>query len=269
MTTAFSRIVVATDGSPASEDAIAWARELHHGARVWALHVVPRQALLAGASAAMAGLMPPALPVDAAADARHILDRCERQIGGSDVEALVGYGDAAHEIAKLAAETKADLVIVGTHGRSGGARVLLGSVADEVRNKTKASVLLARAPPRSRPILAAIDGSASATRAAGIAAHLAARAGVGLTLLHVAQPGEEPLPPTALGPAPVGQLSEIVAAGEPAQQIVEHARSIDASLIVLGARGLGRVRSLLLGSVSDRVSRDAGTSVLVVRGATA
>ena len=53
--------------------------------------------------------------------------------------------------------------------------------------------------------------------------------------------------------------------GDPAERIVELARSRDADLIVIGSRGLGAIASVLLGSVSKRVLRDADRPVLVVR----
>jgi nucleotide-binding universal stress UspA family protein len=53
--------------------------------------------------------------------------------------------------------------------------------------------------------------------------------------------------------------------GNPAEEIVRVARARDVDLIVLGCRGLGAVASLLLGSVSKRVIRDADRLVLVVK----
>ena len=53
--------------------------------------------------------------------------------------------------------------------------------------------------------------------------------------------------------------------GRPDEQIVDSAEEIDAGLIVMGSRGLGRIRRLLMGSVSDSVVRHAHCPVLIVR----
>ncbi len=60
-------------------------------------------------------------------------------------------------------------------------------------------------------------------------------------------------------------LDTYVRSGSPADEIVQTAREVGADLIVLGSRGLGTVRSVLLGSVSDRVLHHAHCPVLVVR----
>ncbi len=57
----------------------------------------------------------------------------------------------------------------------------------------------------------------------------------------------------------------MVTVGDPATEIVNTAREIGADLIVVGSRGLGQVKGILLGSVSDRVVHLANCPVLVVR----
>src|SRR5581483_11386147 len=258
----FRRILVATDGSPASAHALAWARELGRepGVRVWLLHVVtPPFSAMADPTGAAFGLVAETMARNARDAGRALLDEGLRLLDAPRAEALQGFGEPASEIAKLAAEVKADLLIVGTHGRTAGQRLLLGSVADAVRNKARASVLLARTPPRSDPVLAAIDGSAPATRAAGVAAALAERWGAGLVLAHVESPGvARPDLRAGIDVAVRGRLTEVIATGDPDAR--------HASLIVMGARGLGRVRSLVMGSVSTKVCHEARSSVLVVRG---
>ena len=65
---------------------------------------------------------------------------------GLEVTAKVASGDPAHEILRAAAEVDADLVVMGTHGRTGLTRLLLGSVARNVILHTHASVLVMRRP---------------------------------------------------------------------------------------------------------------------------
>jgi nucleotide-binding universal stress UspA family protein len=57
-------------------------------------------------------------------------------------------GEAAAEILRVAAEAKADLIVLGTHGRSGLSRLLMGSVAEDVLRKAPCPVLTVKTPPR-------------------------------------------------------------------------------------------------------------------------
>jgi universal stress protein A len=65
------------------------------------------------------------------------------------VRGHVRTGEAAHEICALARELTADLIVVGTHGRSGLGRVLLGSIATSVTKHAPCSVLMVRHPQAS------------------------------------------------------------------------------------------------------------------------
>ncbi len=61
------------------------------------------------------------------------------------------------------------------------------------------------------------------------------------------------------------QARTIAASGDPGRAIAEHAEAVNANLVVVGTRGLGLARRLVLGSVSDAVVRHAGCDVLLVR----
>lgn len=73
-------------------------------------------------------------------------DRLVKELAGAglDATAQVAEGDPATQIMAAAAESQADLVVLGTHGRTGLARLLLGSVARNVVNHATASVLVVR-----------------------------------------------------------------------------------------------------------------------------
>lgn len=140
-------------------------------------------------------------------------------------------------------------------------------------------------------ILVAIDGSENAKRAARAAADLVKQLGAKLTILvAVRPPASYLIPPfdavsiTASSPDPahlaaaqqlidelVAELGHGVAipqttvGPDPADVITLEAARLHADLVVVGARGLGAVERLLLGSVSDRVVRESTVSVLVVR----
>ena len=64
----------------------------------------------------------------------------------------------------------------------------------------------------------------------------------------------------------VTRVTRATPTGTPAGEIVSVARELDADLVVVGARGLGGIERLLLGSVSERVLRDARCPVLIVKG---
>jgi nucleotide-binding universal stress UspA family protein len=62
------------------------------------------------------------------------------------VEHRLAEGDAAAEILRLAAETACDMIVLGTHGRTGMERLLMGSVAEQIVRKAPCPVLTVKAP---------------------------------------------------------------------------------------------------------------------------
>jgi nucleotide-binding universal stress UspA family protein len=64
------------------------------------------------------------------------------------VEHRLAAGDAATEILRLAKETQADVIVMGTHGRTGLARVLMGSVAEQIVRKAPCPVVTVKIPLR-------------------------------------------------------------------------------------------------------------------------
>lgn len=67
---------------------------------------------------------------------------------------------------------------------------------------------------------------------------------------------------SAAGPGAEGKVLE----GDPAHEIIKFAREVNASLIILGARGLSTIRRILMGSVSSRVVQESPIDVLIVKG---
>jgi nucleotide-binding universal stress UspA family protein len=144
-------------------------------------------------------------------------------------------------------------------------------------------------------ILVALDGSEPAGRALAMAADLAARYGATLHLVHVmlrptvASEGlkefarvervELPLvvEGSSLAEAIVAagragaaaggarDLKTEVLTGDPAERLLEYARQRGIDLVVLGRRGVGQIRGLLMGSVSSKVSSLAECPVLTVK----
>jgi nucleotide-binding universal stress UspA family protein len=212
----------------------------------------------------------------------------------TDVQLEEGYVVA--EILEYA--RSADLIVMGTHGRSGFDRLVLGSVAEKIIRKAESPVLTvppspagaAAAAPRLRAILCAIDFSDLSARAVDYAVSLATAMHARLVLTTVLD-----WPPTRgkvgahehgldafrteweteaanelrqIVPADVRRaiaIEELLAVGRPADEIVRLAREHEIDLIVLGVHGRGAVERAMLGSTVDRVIRRATCPVLTVR----
>jgi nucleotide-binding universal stress UspA family protein len=214
-------------------------------------------------------------------------------------ETLARQGAVGREIVSTARKLKADLVVVGTRGRTGLQRVLLGSTAEYVLRHSPCPVLTVRhLPPkkndrsgagaaRFRYILAPVDLLAPALRALRCAVNLASHLPARLTLLHVVSPvttpARRPLEVSrrnlklqqaaqagleklarqeagALLPVPV-----LVSSGVPEDEILQAAKHSAADLMVLGTKGRRGLKRLLLGSTAEAVVRQASCPVLVVR----
>lgn len=134
-------IVHATDFSensrPAWEAACVLARD--YRARLFAVHVEPP-----GPVFAELGAIPP-IPVDRDALERRLSDTCPASKGVNVVHVLVD-GDEATEIIAFAEKAHADLIVMGTHGRSGFGRLIVGSVAEEVLRRAACPVMTVRTP---------------------------------------------------------------------------------------------------------------------------
>jgi nucleotide-binding universal stress UspA family protein len=129
-----------TDFSERSEHAFHLACSLarDHGARVVLLHVVSIPV------AAYEGVVLPPPIEEATEDAKRRLSQMEP--AGIPVEHRVAEGDAAEMILRVAEEVHADLIVMGTHGRTGLGRLLMGSVAEQVVRKAPCPVLTMKAP---------------------------------------------------------------------------------------------------------------------------
>lgn len=145
----FKRILLATDGSPASEHAAALAVSLArvHGAQLTALYVVdPYPYLGVGEANPMGFDAYMSAAREHAAQAHTRIDAMSRE-GGAPVPLelrMVEDVAAVDGILAAAKDTGADLIVVGSHGRTGIARVMLGSVAGKVVAQSPIPVLVAR-----------------------------------------------------------------------------------------------------------------------------
>lgn len=181
-------ILVPVDFDEPSRAAVALAAELGHAlqARVIVLHVVPPTGLPEGTRVLPSeGSDPVEVSEYVSARARDLLVKRFTQALLASVEARVEAraGHPVPSILRAIDEWKVGLVVLGTHGRKGTSRMLLGSVAESIVRTSPVPVLVAPAEPVTtavHPIPGAIIGSATLTGAVAGAATgaLAGPAGV-------------------------------------------------------------------------------------------
>ena len=279
----------------ALEHAIAIAQ--WYGASATALFVLPQVASLIPAGDP--GLYPPI--VFAADDLNQFKAHLDAFVAETrspvPVDTVVVEGSVTKEITRLARELPADLLVMGTHGRSGFDRLLLGSVTEKMLRTAPCPVLtvpnrVAGVPARPIQfgrILCAVDFSPSSFRALAFAESLAGEVGAYLRILHVVEPASifEPVPMggsggLAVDPQVVGaalqqlrsttsrearaslQITETVTVGKPYREILREAAEHQSDLIVIGAHG-GRLGAVAFGSTTAHVVRAAGCPVLSLR----
>jgi nucleotide-binding universal stress UspA family protein len=138
-------ILVPTDFSPcaqqAAEEALALVRGF--GGRIVFLHVLDIRYIYLAAYGAEPVLLPPVTAEDLEPDWQEFLHALPLD-GGLQWEKQTREGPAAQTITEAAAEIGAELIVIGTHGRSGLAHMLLGSVAEQVLRRASRSVLTVR-----------------------------------------------------------------------------------------------------------------------------
>lgn len=282
------RILCATDFSACSDVALDWATHFARSEKA-ELHVVHAWQLPELVSPA-GGIIP--IPEVSAEIQKEIDAALAKACEGRGVASQVirkGMPDA--EVAGLARDLGADLVVVGTHGRAGLQHVLLGSVAERVVRLSPVPVVTvpetwgskARAATLVRRVLCPTDLTAASEAAVAEVMALAERLGAAVDLAHVLD-----LPPYALRHDEV--LSEIergvrrdlleladrhrtrsidikthIRTGIAADMIVALATEIDADLVALPTHARRGVARFFLGSVAERVARTAGRPVLTLR----
>jgi len=198
------------------------------------------------------------------------------------VDTRVPEGHPLERLVALVTEIGADVVAVGPHGRDRLAALLLGSITNGLLQAMPSAVLVARSPARApRRVLFATDGSPSSAAAAALLARLPLPPDAQILIVtcvsHREGPGREPIA-TALrdhAEAALGQAVALLRApgrhvrtevleGPVKEQILIAAEEDRSDLIVMGSRGLGGFRGLILGSVSRAVSKAARVTTLVV-----
>jgi nucleotide-binding universal stress UspA family protein len=195
------------------------------------------------------------------------------------IDRRVVEGHPARAILETAIEVGADLIAMGTHGRGGWRRALLGSVAEQVLHESKCPVLTvtpeaARRQALITSILCPVNFTKVSREALRYASWLASRFGAELTVVHAAGDIEASLEPFVMenfGPWVDATLRDecryvqlVVREGHAAEQVLELADERNISLIVLGAQHRRFSDATVIGTTTERVTRFARQPVLTV-----
>jgi nucleotide-binding universal stress UspA family protein len=252
-------ILYATDFSSVAEAAAPYAAELalRYGSKVFAAHVRAPQ---------VTGLVPPEswqVVRDAAErQATEQADHLKSLFRGVENEVTVIEGGVWNELSNIIEEKNIDLIVIGTRGRQGLGKFLLGSVAETILRRAHCPVLTVgphvtleagRAAGMNR-IIYATSFSASSQAAAAYAISLADENQAHLDVLHVIenQKAGELVHASDLVNATMNRLRQIVTPeaalwcepeflveqGDPAEQILGVAKRRQADMIVLGVKGV-------------------------------
>jgi nucleotide-binding universal stress UspA family protein len=281
-------ILCPVDFFPASLKAFAYALKLaeHYHSRLYALHVV-------------SPVIPTAydfpLNVSEYTGALQKRSRSELiKLGKQAVKVGVPFnfdvpvGSIDNEIRKALKRTSADFVVMGTHGRRGFERWILGSEADRMLRSCPVPLLTiggvkraGTAPPSIRSILVTTDFSSGTAEALDYAFSLAQECQARITLLHVVdqvtvESSVKSSLPTIdairlqlekLVPAEARPWCEVktrVEVGVPYSTILQIQKSVKADMLVMNVHGKGLIDRALLGSTAERVVRGAACPVLLI-----
>lgn len=276
------RILVALDGSPESEQILDEVERIAGpDGSIDLLHV------LTGSSREV-----PAMGVDVETLAAEYLRKVAARLRDRKIRTFIWRGEPEDEIPRAARSLKADLIAMTTHGRKGLSHLLMGSVAEAVVRNAALPVLLTR-PDLPRPrrpltrILVPVDGTSKAFEVTSSVRALVAGTEAEVILLQVLVPVIVADPVTGFTPVgipmplpdPTPQLEKVadqlrrdgirarvvVCQGVAADQILDHARSLDADLIAMATAARKGLSRLVIGSVAEHVVRRMDRPVLLHR----
>ena len=281
----YTRILIATGGSPWSDAAAAYAIALaaHIGADLCILTVLNVSGVYA---------MP-----DVMASSELLMESVEQQgqemlahttaraiDAGVPHVALLKWGNVAETIFQTAAEEQCDLIVLGSRGLSGFKRLMLGSISNAVAAKAQCPVLVIKQPPLAplhwRRVLVATGGSPWSDAAVDHAIELAREQQLEVYLLYVDQrrsrrmdslfsltsDGKNVLALAEARAAAAGVPYEAtLTQGDVTTTILATATEQRCDVIILGSRGLTGFKRLMLGSTSNAVSATASMPVLIVK----
>jgi nucleotide-binding universal stress UspA family protein len=278
-------ILLATDFSPSSQAALPHALSIamKYGAKLYPAHVI-HLSPFPNSSPTLAWQ---AVASQAAREAQKAMDAIRQKLANIPHEVLFRRGEIWTELSRVVAEKEIDLIVAGTHGRTGVSKMLLGSAAEEIFRHAPCPVLTVgphvSASPKgvaeSHEILFATDLTPHSLAAAPYAISLAQQNQVRLSLLHVIREMETNLSSEvvkerlrALVPAEAEfwcRPNYFVRHGLPEAEILDLAGERAVDLIVLGVRpvrGIPRIATHLPWTIAHRIVIQAHCPVLTIRG---
>src|SRR5271169_6031627 len=284
---ALKNILFATDFSSAAEAAAPIAIQIaqRYGAKVIGLHVNPFDNYTAAAPEAWAS-MAEATEGENKEDAQ----RLNEQLKNIEHEVVIGEGNIWEVISSQIQAKEVDLIVVGTRGRTGFGKTVLGSVAEEILRKAPCPVLTvgphinlwSEEYAKMHEILYATDLATDFPKAAPYAISLAQENEAHLVMLHVM---EGPKPGELMDTPEVVDLKErklqqlippqaglwcdptiIVEQGPAAEKILDVAKRRHTALIVLGAKPAGWLSTHFNVGIVHKIVAEATCPVLTVRG---
>lgn len=208
-----------------------------------------------------------------------------------DVQSMLCEGDPSEVILDVARAKNADLIVLGTYGRKGLNRLLMGSVTSRVISESSADVLVVKKPCTEctgeyKSILVPYDGSDFSKKAIIRACQIAAQDNGKVSVLYVIPRYEEMLnffktesiqnslmqeaekitaSAREFASLQKAVVSAQVSEGHAPDRIVEVAKEQKHDLIVMGSHGYRGVNKAIMGSTTERVILNASCPILVVR----
>lgn len=279
-------VVVGLDGSDSAQRAVSWAAE--EAARRGApLRIVHAELPLPADALDMTGMARSALHDEAMAWVQKAISKVSEVAPGVEVQVRVEVNTPAW-LLEQESQTAA-LVVVGSRGLGGFGGLVVGSIAVALSCHAKCPVVVVRGadPVPDGPVVVGVNGApqnwhvldrafeeAEARGTALVAVHawhppmrnarIAESVGIAWSELDIVRESVVKQRLQACADRhPAVRVEQHVVHGSPAQRLVEYAEG--ASLLVVGSRGTGGLRGMLLGSTSQSVLRHAPCPVLLVR----
>ena len=297
----FKNVLCAIDLSDASVHTLSYAAAVArwYKARLTVLHVVPTfdsMQVRSGSLGDSVHFVHPMPREEVLSELRKALGKAK--IAKTEATLAAEAGEAVATIVGQALSMPADLLVLGTHGRSGFNRLLLGSITEKVLHRGPCPILTVppHAPSDAQTdrtfsrILCPVDFSPAALQAFGFAVDLAGQSGGSVIALHAIEWLADEVSAHArfdvqgyrqhllddahsrlralIAEPPVNQgtIEDVVAAGRAYREILKTAEERAVDLIVMGAQGRGNMGLTLFGSTTQQVVRAATCPVLTVSG---